>query len=185
MQIKGRTGLEIRDAVFKLVRGFFFRLRTASCGSWLRVGSGVRLLKKNGTVVLGTKVQLHRQVKLSAWGTDGPARIEIGDGTAIGDRTEIHAGNRVSIGTGCNISWDVNILDRDYHKLESDQEVIAPVHIGDRVWIGCRAIILKGVTIGDGSVVAAGSVVTRDVPAGALVAGNPAKVIREGVVWEP
>ncbi|HBQ63533.1 MAG TPA: acyltransferase [Clostridiales bacterium] len=128
---------------------------------------------------------MHRQVKLSAWGTDGPARIEIGNGTAIGDRSEIHAGNRVIIGAGCNIAWDVNILDRDYHKLDNDREIFAPVHIGERVWIGCRAIILKGITIGEGAVVAAGSVVTRDVPAGALVAGNPARVIREGVAWKP
>ena len=59
----------------------------------------------------------------------------------------------------------------------------APITIGDRVWIGCRAIILAGVTIGEGSVVAAGSVVTRDVPPGTLVAGNPAKVIRETGPW--
>ena len=62
--------------------------------------------------------------------------------------------------------------------------VDAPVTIGDRVWIGCRATVLKGVTIGDGAVVAACSVVTRDVPPRALVAGNPARVVREDVTWE-
>ncbi len=56
--------------------------------------------------------------------------------------------------------------------------------IGDWVWIGCRATVLKGVTIGDGAVVAAGSVVTRDVPPAALVGGNPARVLRERVTWE-
>jgi acetyltransferase-like isoleucine patch superfamily enzyme len=60
----------------------------------------------------------------------------------------------------------------------------APVHIGSHVWIGARALILKGVRIGDGAVVAAGSVVTRDVPSRALVAGNPAQVIREDVSWD-
>ena len=49
--------------------------------------------------------------------------------------------------------------------------------------MGCNVLILKGITVGDGAVIAAGSVVTRDVPAGALVAGNPAKVIRENVKW--
>ena len=59
-----------------------------------------------------------------------------------------------------------------------------PITIGENVWIGCRALILKGVTIGDGAVVAAGAVVTKDVPANCVVAGNPAKIIKENVVWQ-
>ena len=55
----------------------------------------------------------------------------------------------------------------------------APIRIGNDVWIGMRSIILKGVTIGDGAVIAAGSVVTRDVPAGTLYGGNPARFIKE------
>lgn len=60
-----------------------------------------------------------------------------------------------------------------------------PIRIGDHVWIGLRATILKGVSIGDGAVVGAGSMVIRDVPSGALVAGVPARVIRESVTWQP
>jgi hypothetical protein len=55
--------------------------------------------------------------------------------------------------------------------------------IGDRVWIGCGATVLSGVSIGDGAVVGAASVVTADVPAGVVVAGTPARVIHEGVSW--
>lgn len=58
-----------------------------------------------------------------------------------------------------------------------------PVVLGDRVWIGAGAIILPGVIVGDGAVVAAGSVVTADVPSQTVVAGNPARVIREKVTW--
>jgi acetyltransferase-like isoleucine patch superfamily enzyme len=61
--------------------------------------------------------------------------------------------------------------------------VIVPVAIGDNVWIGAKAIILKGVTIGDGAVVAAGSVVTKDVAPGVLVAGNPARTLKSNVQW--
>ena len=55
------------------------------------------------------------------------------------------------------IAWDCNILDRDYHGTDGVEKK-APVYIGNRVWIGCRVIILKGVTVGDGAVIAAGSV---------------------------
>jgi acetyltransferase-like isoleucine patch superfamily enzyme len=77
-------------------------------------------------------------------------------------------------------------MDFDAHALERDGEwgpTEAPVRIGDRVWIGARATILKGVRVGEGAVIGAGSVVTRDVPARALVAGNPARVVRENVAW--
>lgn len=168
-----------------LARGFFFKPRVNSCGSLLRVGAGVKLKKKNCDITLGRKVNIYAGAKLSAWGTDQKAEIIIGDGTAIGDRTEIHAGKSVTIGSGCAISWDCCIMDRDYHKLDSDTESYAPVTVGDNVWVGCNCLIMKGVNIGSGAVIAAGSVVTKDVPAGALAGGNPAKIIREKVTWKP
>ena len=91
---------------------------------------------------------------------------------------------RVSIGGRCAIARDVIIRDYDAHEMVSaDHETAKAVCIGEHVWIGTRAIILKGVTIGDGAVVAAGSVVTKDVPAKCIAAGVPAKVIRESVEW--
>lgn len=95
------------------------------------------------------------------------------------------------------IAHNVNIFDNDTHPTDylerrQDAENIlcygkfedfsslkkAPVMIGDDVWIGCNSIILKGVTIGNGSIVAAGSVVTKDVPANVIVGGNPAKILK-------
>jgi len=180
-----RSIAETADIAAKLIRGIFARRRMNKCGGLFRVGKGVRILIKNGEINVGRKVQLHHGVKLSAWGTEGYTKINIGENTAIGDRTEIHAGQCVNIGANCNISWDVCIMDRDYHKFNSPAEIIKPVNIKDNVWIGCNSIITKGVTIGEGAVVAAGSVVTKDVPPKTVVGGNPAKVIKEDIYWIP
>jgi serine acetyltransferase/coenzyme F420-reducing hydrogenase beta subunit len=101
------------------------------------------------------------------------------------DGAEITCAKRLTIGRGCAIARNVIIRDYDAHQmLNTDHEIAKDICIGEHVWIGTRAVILKGVTIGDGAVVAAGAVVTRDVPARCLVAGVPAKVVRENVAWE-
>ncbi|MDH7567808.1 MAG: acyltransferase [Clostridiales bacterium] len=180
-----RSLFEIAAEAVKLARGVWVRRKFSKCGPLFRAGRGVVVLKKNASIEIGRKVQLHKGVKLSAWGNECSSRIVIGDNTAVGDRTEIHAGRLVEIGSGCNIAWDVCILDRDYHKFNSHMEEIEPVKIGNNVWIGCRSIILKGTTIGDGAVIAAGSIVTKDVPPKTLVGGNPARILKEDVYWIP
>ncbi len=176
---------EFLNNCFAVLRGIFRRAAFDKCGKLLRIEPGVRILRKNCTIELGNRVLLHRGCKLSVWGTDGKSTLVIGDNTYIGDRTEIHAGKSVTIGSNCNISWNCTIIDRDYHKLNSETEVMKPVTIGDNVWICQGATILKGVTLGDGCVVGAGSVVTKDVPPRCIVAGNPAKIIKEDVIWRP
>ena len=110
------------------------------------------------------------------------ARLTIGTGTFLNRKVEVVAWKEVTIGQNCQIGWDVVILDTDQHPIPGRGWDIRPVRIGDRVWIGARALVLKGVTIGDDAVVGAGSIVTHDVPAGAIVVGPSARVIRpEGV----
>lgn len=151
-------------------------------GSFFARGSH-KIYVNNGEINIGRSAFLYPGVKLSVVGISEKAELKIGENTNIGDRTEIHVGNKVIIGNNCAISWDVCILDRDYHKINNLKEIAKPIIIGDNVWIGCKATILKGVTIGEGAVVAAGSIVTKNVPAKSCVAGNPAKVIKENVVW--
>lgn len=106
--------------------------------------------------------------------------------------TKIRCKEKITIGEDAVISHNVTIEDFDGHQLFNVLEngtkeklsISAPITIGNHVWIGAKATILKGVTIGDGAVVAAGSVVTSDIPAHCLCAGVPAKVIRENVEWE-
>ena len=123
---------------------------------------------------------------------------------SVGDYTLLNgalvmAEERIEIGSFCLVSWNVGIADSDFHPLDPAQrrqDVMAlapfaegrpqrpklktrPVKICDNVWIGMNAIILKGVTIGENSVVAAGAVVTKDVPPNVVVAGNPAVVVKQ------
>lgn len=118
--------------------------------------------------------------------TDG--RIVIRNGTVINAPTYIFAAKAIEIGEFCLLARGITIMDSDFHKLGSGGDTpvkaIKEVKIGDRCWIGQNAMILKGVTVGAGSVVAAGSVVTRDVKPRTLVAGNPARLIRENIAWE-
>lgn len=134
----------------------------------------------NSSLRLGRWVRFYQGVGIYL---DSPeATVTIGSGTYVNRRTEITCKSEVTIGERCAISWDVLISDTDYHQLNESQNT-DPVVIGDDVWVGAKAIILKGVTIGDGAVVAAGSVVTANVPPGTLVGGNPARELREQVTW--
>lgn len=91
---------------------------------------------------------------------------------------------KIVIGEEAAISHNVTIMDSDAHVIKGNPRgKTQPVVIGNHVWIGSGAKILKGVTVGDGAVVAAGAVVTHDVPANSVVAGVPARVIKEGLHW--
>lgn len=112
------------------------------------------------------------------------AFLQLGSGYANND-VEIVCFNKIIIGENVAISKGVIIRDSDNHIINNQvDDMTKPIEIGDHVWIGLRAIILKGVKIGNGSVIAAGAVVTRDVPPYSLVAGVPARVIKENIYWE-
>ena len=113
----------------------------------------------------------------------GLYRLKIGDGTIIGDNALLAAGRGLTIGKNVNLSSNVSIYSgahdhRDPY-FRSTPATTHPVNIGDRVWIGSNAIILTGVNIGEGAVVCAGCVVTKDVEPYAVVAGIPAKKVNE------
>ena len=141
-------------------------------------------LADNAQLTLHGDVILYEGVGIRV--TEG-AQLSIGDHTYINRSASIDCTQEITIGDYCAISDNVQILDSDFHPIPNNSNTSTmskPVHIGNHVWIGRSAIILKGVTIGDGAIVGAGSVVTRDVPARCLVAGNPARVIKENVEWE-
>lgn len=114
------------------------------------------------------------------------AELTLGSGYINSDSL-IYCEKKITIGDGATIARGVKIYDGDAHKIiDKSGNVLNPpkeITIGNHVWIGVNSVILKGVTIGDGAIIGAGSVVTKDVPAYAMVAGNPAVVIKENVDW--
>ncbi|RCW48866.1 acyltransferase [Paenibacillus prosopidis] len=166
---------------YRIVLGMMFRRKLEQGGSMLRVCGRVIVSKaKDSKLIIGKNVILHKDTGFYL--ESKKAKIEIGDYTFINRRSEIRCKEQVKIGNNCAISWDVSIIDTDYHQL-SGTESTKPVFIGDKVWIGCKSTILKGITIGNGAVVAAGSVVTKDVEPYTLVAGVPAKEVKRNVKW--
>jgi maltose O-acetyltransferase len=118
-----------------------------------------------------------------------PIYVDYGEHLTIGARTFVNFGlialdvAPIAIGDDCQLGPNVQLLTA-YHPTDPEPrraklEAAAPITIGDNVWLGGGVIVLPGVTIGDDSVVGAGSVVTKDVPAGVLAVGNPARVVRE------
>ncbi|MCW5590071.1 MAG: acyltransferase [Legionellales bacterium] len=119
--------------------------------------------------------------------------MEIGENTYLSHEININCKKNIKIGKNCLIGYQTIIMDFDGHMIyeESSEKPpyktggkIKPIVIGDNVWIGFRCSILKGVHIGDNSIIAAGSVVTRDIDPNTIVAGNPAKVVKKNIYWE-
>ena len=109
-------------------------------------------------------------------------KLYLGSGFVNSD-TKIRCRNKIVIGEDVAISHNVLIIDCNGHNLDCKEDVGKPIHIGNHVWIGSKCIILKGVTIGDNAVIAAGTIVTKDVPSNVLYGGNPARIIRENCTW--
>ncbi len=177
----------MESVLFKIcgyLKGVLYALRLKKF-QLIRVHGFPKFKKRNGRIGIGRRTTIWPGVKFSVVSANPnkKAELTIGEFSSVGDRTQIHCCDRITIGDYVLISWDVNILENYYHATADGNVKPAPVTIEDRVWIGCRVIILAGVTIGHGSIIAAGSVVTKDVPPGTLVAGNPAKEIRKTEPW--
>jgi acetyltransferase-like isoleucine patch superfamily enzyme len=181
-------------------RGELRGLRGVFLGAGVRL-HGVRMLRLGRAVVLqrgvlidarsrrgirigdATTVDEHATLRASGVLRNLGEGISIGDRTAIGLRDFLHGGGGITIGDDCLLGPDVAVLSEN-HVADSRQVPIraqgerrAPVVIGNDVWIGAKAVVLAGVAIGDGAIVAAGAVVTKDVAPYTIVGGVPAREI--------
>lgn len=136
---------------------------------WVQEGGLIEVLGEF-SVYEGASIHIHKNSKL------------ILHGGFINNYVRIVCEGCIEIGENVAIAPGVVIRSCDSHHIEG-QTSVKDILIGNHVWIGENAIILKGVTIGDGAVIGAGAVVTKDVPAHCVVAGNPAKGIKENIQW--
>ena len=139
-------------------------------------GPGTYNLQPGSTIRKGTRI----------WVGPG-ATLTLERGSAIGAFCVVNVESGLRIGAGSQISWDVQLLDTDFHRISTDDEAprahTSPIVIGKHVLVGTGVLVLKGVTLDDGAIVAAGSVVTKSVGAGVVVAGNPARPIGRATDW--
>jgi acetyltransferase-like isoleucine patch superfamily enzyme len=183
-----------RYATLPLARLTFMLNGVAWQDGWRIYGAPIIQRHAGSTITIGRNLTLRswyasnplgvvRRTLLCTWARG--AQLIIGDnvgmtGAVIVAQTRVEIGNHVWIGANSTI------VDTDFHPLAPEARCIAPtagesapIVIEDDVFIGMWAIILKGVRIGRGAVIGAGAVVTRDVPAGAVAAGNPARLVRQ------
>lgn len=155
--MKNKIGIE-DILLIRPIRYLLLKRKFKSCGKGVVFASGSKIFDKRN--------------------------ISIGNNVKIGARCVLSGLGGITIGNNVSFAREVIIWSDNHNYYSPDllpydgEHIIAPVEIGDNVWIGARVCITPGVKIGEGAVLAMGAVITKDVPSGAVVAGNPAKVVK-------
>jgi len=178
------------------VGAFYCRVKGVNMSTNVLVNKPPLILKhKNAEIILANGVSinsnnngyhLNMYSRCKLYADLAESKIIIGANTRI-HGTCIHAQSQINIGQNCLIAANTNIIDSNGHLLSFDypenrintRDIPKPISIGDNVWIGANSMVLGGVNIGNGSVIAAHSVVKNDIPSMCLAAGNPAVVIKK------
>ena len=166
-----------------------FRYRCTSVGKSLYIEVNFPLILGYGSIFVGDNVIIGGNATfIVSYKTNPDPTIFIGNNVYIGYASLLSCADSISIGNNVRVAEGCRIFDNNNHPVDPvartrnepvGENDIAPVVLEDETWIGAHSTILKGVTVGRGSVVATCSVVTKDVPAMTVVAGNPAKVVKQ------
>jgi acetyltransferase-like isoleucine patch superfamily enzyme len=172
-----------------------FKAYCSSYGKGLRTTTHLPWVLGKGKIVVGEDVRIYGRISIAfAVRYSETPTLEIGDRSSIGHDSSFVIGKRIVIGNDCLVANEVIIFDAPGHPISgplrrdgvaAPPEAVKPVTLCDNVWIGQRGIIYPGVTIGEGAVVSAGSVVMSDVAAHTIVAGNPARRISYADLSKP
>ena len=188
--LKATRSLTVAGHLASLWRSFH---AAGQIGPEVRLGLGARLINRNRreAASIGRHSVVRGIVRLEPSGS-----LSIGERCYFGDGVLISAAERVEIGDGTLFAHGVQLFDNNTHPVDADERerhfakilglskntdyriAKAPVTVGRRCWLGMNAIVFRGVTIGDDTVVAGGSVVTADLPSGVIASGNPARPVR-------
>lgn len=180
----------LRDTLSFIFHAFYRFSNNIDVGKNSIVSWHIISAKKSNKVIIGENSIFRARVIFE----EDNGVLSVGHRSYIG-KSKLICKSSIDIGDDVIMSWGVTIVDHDSHSLnwpERENDIInwingvkdwsnvscAPVKIENKAWVGFGVSILKGVTVEEGAVIAAGSVVTKDVPAFSLVAGNPAKIIR-------
>ena len=162
----------LRPQLEKLGRGFFF------IKPWhVELFGGPISIGDFATVI----ATADKKIRLSVWsGLEGGGRITIGSYCLLCPGVRISSGREIAIGDNCMLANNVYITDADWHDIYNRTAIgkSASVRIDTNVWIGDSAIVCKGVAIGKNSIIGAGAIVAKDIPANVIAAGNPARVVK-------
>lgn len=185
------TERKCRKTIFYWLKNKFYwepmlRYRCSVVGAMVKTDGDIPLVSGNGRIIIGDRVTLGNRLAffVTQQFQELPV-LTIGDDSTINYCTVISVCSHVTIGKRCRIAGEVKIFDNNSHSISTDNDRrmsesdVKPIVIEDDVWVGMGSIILKGVTLGRGSVVAAGSVITKNVPAMTVVGGNPARVLKK------
>lgn len=179
----------LRIAILLVKSGLFYlvmRVRGVRVAEPARIRDRFPILRNAGYMQLGRDVRIRGRAVRTQLGTSKNGRLIIGNHVGMNDGVNIYADCEITIDDGAALADNVVIQDSDFHPIAPGVPIRrAPVHIGRNAWLGRNSIVMPGVTIGAHAVVAAGAVVTRDVPPHTVVAGVPARVLRTLEITEP
>ena len=171
------------------------RIEVRGDNNLLRIHPSCRLVNVSFRLIGDNlRLELGERVKISQWGEfllkGNDVEVRLGAKCTVESaRFVAHSGTSHEVGPDCMFAYDVEVRTSDEHsildagsgaRLNPDKSV----RIGEHVWLGARSVVVKGVNIGDNSVIATGSIVSRDIGSGVVAAGVPARVIRDGVTWD-
>ena len=176
--IDGRTKVSI-DKSAKIINNGYLTMGMHRQGFFPASRPCSLFMAENSKLVVNGTVNLARGVIIEV---QKGATLTLNN-VPINSNTSIICTCSIEIGDNTGIGWDVEICDTAFHKICGASRA-EPIRIGRHVLICSHSVIMKGVTVGDGAVIAAGSIVTKDIPPESLAGGIPAKVIKENIEWE-
>jgi Acetyltransferase (isoleucine patch superfamily) len=169
-------------------------INSSTGGKYYPESRVINLQNNSNNIVIGINSHIRGELLVFPYG----GKIKIGKNCFIGENSRIWSGEEIIIGNDVLISHNVNIIDTNTHEIDPTERSLgfisltskghpdekgtiltSKIEIGDNVWINFNSIILKGVKIGSGSIIGAGSVVTSDIPENSFVAGTPARIINK------